>query len=295
MAFVELDVGTPDGRTLHAYDTGDDGGRADLVVVWHHGTPNLGAPPEPLFDLAAQLGVRWISYDRPGYGGSTPNAGRDFASAAADVAAVADALGVRRFGVFGHSSGGPHAMACAAGLPDRVLAAVSVSGLAPYRTIGLEWYAGMAPSAAAQLRAAVDGRAALTERLRTTDFDPDVFTPEDHAALGGDWAWLGRMAGQAIAGGIGGMVDDELANVAVWGFDPGRIRVRTLMLHGAADRSVPVAHSRWLADRIRDSEFWELPREGHISALRSADAALDWLARAARAARAASAPPTRRR
>jgi pimeloyl-ACP methyl ester carboxylesterase len=71
-----------------------DGAEGRLAVVWHHGTPNLGAPPEPLLPAAAERGIRWVSYDRPGYGGSTPHPGHDVASAAADVASVADALGI---------------------------------------------------------------------------------------------------------------------------------------------------------------------------------------------------------
>src|SRR5690242_18369466 len=64
----ETDVVLADGRTLHAYDTG--GG--SLPVFWLHGTPNVGAPPRPLFGLSEPLGIRWLGYDRPGYGGSSP-------------------------------------------------------------------------------------------------------------------------------------------------------------------------------------------------------------------------------
>ncbi|HEX5849276.1 MAG TPA: alpha/beta fold hydrolase, partial [Rubrobacter sp.] len=128
----ETNVEAGDGRTLHAYDTGTAGMDGRLVVFWHHGTPNTGAPPEPLFEAADRLGIRWLSYDRPGYGGSTSRKDRNVASAAADVSDVADALGITRFAVMGHSGGGPHALACAALLPERVLGVVSVSGLAPY-------------------------------------------------------------------------------------------------------------------------------------------------------------------
>jgi pimeloyl-ACP methyl ester carboxylesterase len=76
----EFDLDLGDARTLHAYDAGGDGER--LAVFWHHGTPNIGAPPAPLFADADRLGLRWVSYDRPGYGGSTPQPGRDVASAA---------------------------------------------------------------------------------------------------------------------------------------------------------------------------------------------------------------------
>jgi pimeloyl-ACP methyl ester carboxylesterase len=116
---TETDLALDDGRTLHVYDTGAGDGAAGLAVFWHHGTPNTGAPPEPLFAAAAERGIRWVSHDRPGYGGSTPHPGRDVASAAADVATVADALGIDRFAVMGHSSGSPHALACAAVLPGR--------------------------------------------------------------------------------------------------------------------------------------------------------------------------------
>ena len=84
----QLDVPAADGRTLHAYDA-ETGGSDPLPVFWHHGTPNIGAPPEPLFAAADRLAIRWLSYDRPGYGGSTPLPGRAIGSAAADVAAVA--------------------------------------------------------------------------------------------------------------------------------------------------------------------------------------------------------------
>src|SRR5690349_10927113 len=101
---IERDLQLSDGRALHVYDTGPGkGGR--LPVVWHHGTPNVGAPPEPLFDAADRLGVRWVSFDRPGYGGSTVAPGRTVSSVAGDVAAVADALGLEQFAVMGYSGG----------------------------------------------------------------------------------------------------------------------------------------------------------------------------------------------
>ncbi len=145
-----------DGRTLHCYDSGEAGAR--LTVFWHHGSPNTGAPPEPLFPAAARRGIRWISFDRPGYVASTPRPGRDMASVAAAAASVADALGVAEFAVMGHSGGGPHALACAALLPDRVLAVAEGSGLAPSGADGLDWFAGMTADGAAEMRAAAEGR-----------------------------------------------------------------------------------------------------------------------------------------
>src|SRR5919201_101814 len=146
---TEFYIAAGDGRTLHVYDCG----RGGLVVMWHHGTPNVGAPPRPLFAAAERLGIRFISYDRPGYGGSTPLPGRDIASAAADAATVADALSVSGFAVFGHSGGGSHALACAALLPSRVSAAVSICGLAPFTADGLRWTVRGAGSAVSSVRA----------------------------------------------------------------------------------------------------------------------------------------------
>jgi len=274
---TKTDLKLADGRTLHFYDTGpDDSGR--LAVFWHHGTPNTGAPPEPLFAAAAANGLRWVSYDRPAYGGSTPNPGRDIGSAAADVAAIGDALGLHRFGVMGHSGGGSHALACGALLPERVVGIVCGAGLAPFGAPGLDWYAGMYPGGAAGLRAAAAGRAALTAAMAAGEFDPEMFTPADHAALAGEWSWMGRVAGQAIEAGPAGQIDDELANVAPWGFEPARVVPPVLFLHGGQDRIVPSSHSQWLARECPSAELRLFPEDGHVSVLNAGADALQWLA-----------------
>ena len=273
----ETDLELSDGHRLHIYDTRPGDADASLTIFWHHGTPNLGEPPEPLLPTSAQRGIRWVSYDRPGYGGSTPHPGRDVASAAADVATIADALGIGQFAVMGHSGGGPHALACGALLSERVLGAVCISGLAPFDAEGLDWFAGMWASGAAELRAAARGRTALKDLLSSTEFDQEMFTPADHAALAGAWQWLGVIAGRATAGGLGGMLDDDLAYVAPWGFDPGEIRMPVLILQGGQDRIAPSSHGNWLAHRIRSAELWLRPDDGHISVLNSGAAAMDWL------------------
>jgi pimeloyl-ACP methyl ester carboxylesterase len=273
----ELDLTLADGRRLHAYDSGLPAA-SGFVVVWHHGTPNIGLPPAPLFPTSERLGIRWVSYDRPGYGGSDALPGRDIASAAGDVAAVVDALGIERFAVMGHSGGGPHAFACAALLPDRVSAAMVGASLAPYGADGLDWFAGMAPSAEAGLRAAAAGRDEK-ERYEASARDAEPgFIDADWAALGGAWSWFGTVVGPAMRDGPGPLIDDDLAYVAPWGFDPSAIAVPTLVLHGEQDRVVPAAHGEWLAARIPTAELWIPPGEGHISVLADAHAGLEWLA-----------------
>jgi pimeloyl-ACP methyl ester carboxylesterase len=276
---TDAEVGLSDGRTLHYYDTREDQSDARVPVFWHHGSPNIGSPPEPLFRAAADNGLRWVSYDRPGYGGSTPNPGRDVASAAADVAAIADALGIGRFVVLGHSGGGPHALACAALLPERVLAAVSVSALAPFDAHGLDWFAGLSPGIAAENRAATGGRAAL--EAHWAGAEPEdmsaFFTEADMTALGGGWSWLAGVADQAIQQGNEGFTEDVLAGVQSWGLRPDAIGVPVLIVHGDEDRMVPAAHGAWLAAHCPAAELRLAPGAGHITVLDSAPAALEWL------------------
>jgi pimeloyl-ACP methyl ester carboxylesterase len=257
---------------VHIYDTGE----GDLPVFWLHGTPNTGAPPEPLYADSARLGIRWIGYDRPGYPGRPRAPGRDVASAVADVRRIADRLGLDRFAVFGHSGGGPHALACGALLPDRVRAVVSVSAPAPYGADGLDWFAGMREPGS--LRAAAAGRA-VKERYEAAPPDREVpFTSADWAALAGPWAWFGGVVSAALAEGRDGLIDDDLATVSKWGFDPAHVGVPVLIVHGGRDEMIPVAHAEWLAARCPSAELRILPEDGHISVLGAGRDALEWLA-----------------
>ena len=143
---TETDVRLTDDRIVRVYDSGALDSDAP-TVVWFHGSPQTGALLAPLLEAAAARGIRLLSYARPGYRGSTRVAGRDVASAAADVGEFADALGLSRFAAMGASGGGPHALACAALLPHRVTAAVAFASLAPFEA-SFDWFAGMASDGA---------------------------------------------------------------------------------------------------------------------------------------------------
>src|SRR5262249_3939253 len=158
------------GRQLDVLATGPPDAR---TVLLHDGTPaGLLAAPSFVARAAAERGLRLVQYNRPGYGGSPPDprppgagAAGGGAAGAGGVAAVLEALGGAEFRPVGWSGGGPHALACAAGLPGRCLAAASMAGVAPYRAEGLDWLHGMAGENVAEFSAALAGAEALTAFL----------------------------------------------------------------------------------------------------------------------------------
>jgi pimeloyl-ACP methyl ester carboxylesterase len=155
---------------------------------------------------------------------------------------------------------------------------VSVAGLAPYGAEGLDWFAGMAASGVASLRAAIEGREAKERYEASVDEGTDPgFVPADHAALEGEWSWFISVVRPAMENGPGGLIDDDLAVVAPWEFDPAQVGAPVLLLHGGRDRVVPSSHSEWLARRCPPAELWLSPDDGHISVLNSGAAAIAWL------------------
>lgn len=271
-------VSTPDGRTLAVSDTGDPGGRPVLV---HMGTPNSRLLYEPIAADAAAHGLRLISYDRPGYGGSTPHPGRSVADCAADVRAICGALGLGRVAMWGISGGGPHVLACAALLPDLVVAAASLASLAPYGAEGLDWFAGMGQDNADDIRLFFSDRGAArakTEQdraglLAASASDllqtfKTLLTPADAAVLTGDLAaYLARCNQHGLAPGSEGWWEDSCALGGAWGFDLAGIRVPVLLMHGREDMFVPFGHGEWLAAHIPGVQARLLREDGHLTLL----------------------------
>ncbi|NYI40861.1 alpha/beta fold hydrolase [Demequina lutea] len=271
------DLAVGDGN-LRWYDVGP--ADASIIVMWHHGTPNIGEPPAPLLEASAERGIRWLGFDRPGYGDSTAADGRTVADAADLAARVADAAGVGNFVAVGHSGGGPHALACGALLGERVRAVVSIAGLAPYGADGLDFFAGMHAGGEAELRAALDGASRLEALLAATEFDPEMFTSADHEALVGEWSWFDGIAAAGVARGLEGMTADDVAYVSDWGFAVRDVAAPALVVHATDDRVVPVAHGRWNADALPNAELWVRPGGGHVSVMRSGVEVLDWIVQA---------------
>jgi pimeloyl-ACP methyl ester carboxylesterase len=267
---MEWFVPTADGRTLAVEDAGDRGGRPVMV---HAGTPGgrrlYGR--RTLAD-AERRQLRLISYDRPGYGGSTSQPGRSMADCASDVRVICAALGIGRLAMWGLSGGGPHVLACAALLPDLVPAVASLASLAPYDAEGLDWLAGFSQEAIDEARLTLTDQAEARalfqkEREKIVAASPaQVALDMQAGTAGADLTLLTDEAvsmQQALAPGIEGAWDDCVAQLTPWGFDVAQISVPVLLLHGGQDRAVPFSHGQWLASRIPGVETWFFDDEGH--------------------------------
>ncbi|HTU02456.1 MAG TPA: alpha/beta hydrolase, partial [Candidatus Sulfotelmatobacter sp.] len=270
---------TSDGRTLAYEQQGDPGG---VPVFALHGTPGSrlsGLHPDP--EKVRKWGLRLITYDRPGYGGSTRRHGRSVGDCVADIVTLAEELGLERFAVTGSSGGGPHALAAAARLPERVTRAECNVGPAPYEAEGLDYFNGMDPENAKEVGWALAGEETLVPELEREaqkaldrlDVDPAALLSEfnlseaDRAVLAQE-VMKQRMRIsfiEAMTQGIAGWVDDDLAFVRPWGFEVAEIRVPVQVRYGAGDVLVPPGHGAWLAAHIPGATVLVDEVSGHIS------------------------------
>lgn len=275
-----LRVPTPDTRSLEVLTGGDPHGRAWLL---HTGSPSAAVHHPGIDAAAAGLGLRLVTWSRPGYGASTPRelppGGPRFVDDVADAVAVLDHLGIEEFVTLGWSGGGPRALGCAALLPQRCRAAASLAGVAPRDAAGLDWSAGMAPENVAEYAAAQAGAepyaAYLTEEfLPVLQAGPDdlvaslgeLLTPVDRQALtSAEARYLAESFHRAAAQGVRGVRDDGLACVAPWGFDLADIRVPVAVWQGRQDAMVPYAHGVWLAQHVPGAHAHLFDDEGHLS------------------------------
>ncbi len=272
--WITVDLG--DGRSLEAVVQGATQG---TLLVFHHGSPSAAHPFEPFHRAAAEREIVLAFPSRAGFGDSTRQEGRSVASAAADAAALADHLGHEQFLTAGWSGGGPHALACAALLPDRVRAAATIAGVAPYDAEGLDWTAGMGednqieyPTAArdpdelfrwmqphAEAMATIEAGEIVAElRSLISDVDAAQVTGEFGESLAASFR-------SAFRHGPWGWFDDDLAFVRDWGFDLKEIRVPVSVWQGRQDLMVPVAHGEWLAAHVPGARVHLRAEDGHLS------------------------------
>lgn len=266
----------PGGRLLDVEIDGPTDGRA---LIFHTGTPSAGQLYAPMLEAGAARGIRHVMYSRPGYGKSARAPERTVADCATDVVAVADWLGVDRFFTVGWSGGGPHALACAAILPERVIAAATMAGPAPRDADGLDWTAGMGTENLEEFGAADAGEEQLRAYLERVGPEFAHTTgPDVHAALGyllsevdagaltGEFAeYLAAAIRVGLERGIWGWLDDDLAFVRDWGFDLTAITVPVSIWQGGQDRFVPYAHGQWLAEHVPGASPQLHPDHGHLS------------------------------
>jgi pimeloyl-ACP methyl ester carboxylesterase len=272
----DLVVELPGRRRLAVREEGDPEG---LPVFSLHGTPGSRLLYSKHVADAQRRGIRLIGYDRPGYGGSTTVRGRRIDDASSDVAAIADHLKIDRFGVWGHSGGGMLALACAAHLPDRAVAVASLAGVAPPGAEGLDRLAGMGEANAEDYRLMESDRAAweakvvrdsaqmahanleeLLEMFRSLVSDVDMRAVS--LELG---EFLIAQSREGLRHGGDGVRDDNLSELAPWGFELSSIRVPLQIWHGRHDRFVPFSHGQWLAAHVPRAEPHLEENEGHLS------------------------------
>ena len=268
----------PDGRVVSLYVEGPEDG---TVLINHHGTPGAGVPSPAFVRAAAERGLRWVSYSRPGYGGSTRVVGRDVADCVRDVAAIADHLEADRFFTMGGSGGGPHTLACAALLPERVRGCAAIASPAPWGAEGLDWLAGQGQENLEEWEAAREGPDALEAYLDreapglAAAQDPDqmidafgegLLPPVDQAAITGEYAAaLIASSNRAVMNGVWGWFDDDMAFLRDWGFPLDGITVPVALWQGRLDQMVPFAHGEWMAAHVAGARPHLLDDHGHLS------------------------------
>lgn len=269
-------VSMQDGRVIRVVEAGQMDG---IPVLVHTGTPGSRLLYHPWVEDAEARGIRLISYDRPGYGGSTPYLGRTVASAAEDVAAIAEKLGLDRLLVWGFSGGGPHALACAALLPDLVVAAATLASPAPYGADGLDWFAGMGEDNVVEFGAALNGREGLEQFVEAAvpgllGADPEsliqvwnsVLSPVEVEVLTKDIAeWMLNSIREGSKERRDGWIDDDIAFTTPWGFELSQIRIPVMVMQGEHDRFVPYSHGKWLVSKVPHVDARLSADDGHIS------------------------------
>jgi pimeloyl-ACP methyl ester carboxylesterase len=242
-------------------------GKADgYPVVSHNGSPSSRWKWPTLIESMRRSQLSLLVYDRPGYGGSTRRPGRKVADAVDDVRALADAQGWDRFAVFGGSGGGPHALACAALLADRVTRCAVLSGIKPGDP-------DQPPRDDPALRSRLTEVAAETMG-RIDAGGPELPTEPGPPALDDPDAMARLRA--TFVDGMDGWVDDSLAFARPWGFDLATITVPVGVWRGTHDVNVSAEHAEYLLANIATAQG-HVYSGGHLPGTDVYRRIFDWL------------------
>ncbi len=286
---IEHRLRMPDGRTLAVAEWGEPDGTPWFAL---HGTPGGRIGWWQEFAIYRRFRVRRFTVDRPGYGESTRLPGRSVADIVADVASAADQLGADQFLVSGGSGGGPHALACAALLPDRVIRCEADVSVAPYSAEGLDWFAGQTEGNVIEFRTALEGEAPLRpllEGLRSEmlvrlaehrlDWIGDDYhlSEADLAQAEKHFARTRAHVTSALVDSADGWVDDNLAFTKPWGFGVEDIQVPVLLTYGRTDVLVPAGHGDWLAAHVPGAMAWVDEDAGHFGNDDAVERQMTWL------------------
>ena len=285
---LEGSVAVRDGRRLSFAEYGSPHGPA---LIWFHGTPGSRRQiPLDARAYAVETGIRIIGVDRPGIGSSTPYQYPNVADFPADVAVLADTLGIDTFRVIGLSGGGPYALACGALLPDRVVGAGVLGGVAP--AVGPDAISGGAIDLARRFaplvtRARVPLGLALTVAIRLVK--PFAGAGLDlYAAVQppGDKNLLSRPEFKAmflddLLNGSRFQTSAPLADVVLfardWGFRLENVKVPVRWWHGDDDHIIPFRHGKHVVSRLPDATLSVIDGESHLGGLGIARAVIDEL------------------
>jgi pimeloyl-ACP methyl ester carboxylesterase len=283
---LEGNIAVGDDRQIGFAEFGDPQGRA---VFWLHGTPGARRQiPMEARVYAEQRQIRLIGVDRPGIGSSTPHQYDTVFAFAEDLRTIADTLGIDKFEVIGLSGGGPYTLACAAAMPDRVIAAGVLGGVAPVRGVDgvsggistlISWAGPVVEVIGAPLRLA----ASTLIRLIRPVAEPGLYlyasiSPEADRQL------LVRPEFKAmflddLLNGSRKQLAAPFADVVVfardWGFRLDEVKVPIRWWHGDADHIVPFEHGQHVVSRLPDAQLTHLPGESHLAGLGRAEEILD--------------------
>ncbi|KAJ4147609.1 hypothetical protein LMH87_002121 [Akanthomyces muscarius] len=250
-----------DGRQLsYSVSAATDG----IPLIFLHGTPGNKAVL-PVFEAKCKSrGVKLITIDRAGYGGSTRQKGRRVADVVDDIKQLTQHLSISKCLVAGWSGGGPHALACAARLPG-CLAALLIASVGPSDADDLDFLSGQGEGNLQEFHAALQGEAKLREFCEAERPDmmgdaQSIMTamasnlPEvDKAVILRD-PDFGNYLSQSFREGLqvncDGWIDDDLAFLQPWGFDVGENKTHVLLYQGSDDKMVPFAHGKWIAQHL---------------------------------------------